>query len=129
MANLFEPSRYIAVEGPIRVGKSTLSQFLASQLHGQLVREAEDNPFLTAFYQGENGAAFQAQMAFLIQRFEQLKPLGESRTSQKIVVTDFIFEKDKLFANLSLSDEELAVYDRYYKMLKERSATNIWKRW
>jgi deoxyadenosine/deoxycytidine kinase len=117
MANLFEPSRYIAVEGPIRVGKSTLSRFLATRLHGQLVHEPEHNPFLSAFYDGEAGAAFQAQLAFLISRYEQLQPLA-TRNTQKIVVTDYIFEKDKLFANLNLSDTELAVYDRYYKLLR-----------
>jgi deoxyadenosine/deoxycytidine kinase len=119
MANLFEAPRYIAVEGPIRVGKSTLSRFLATQLHGQLVQEDEGNPFLSAFYDGDAGAAFQAQFAFLIRRFEQLRPLGETRSAQKIIVTDYIFEKDKLFANLNLSDSELAVYDRYYKLLRK----------
>ena len=123
MANLFEPSRYIAVEGPIRVGKSTLSSFLAEQLHGQLVREPEANPFLSAFYDGEPGAAFQAQFAFLISRFEQLRPLAAARNAQKIVVTDYIFEKDKLFANLNLTDDELAIYDRYYKYLRAELPT------
>jgi deoxyadenosine/deoxycytidine kinase len=69
MANLFEPPRYIAVEGPIRVGKSTLARFIADNLHGQLLLEPEDNPFLDAFYDGRPGAAFQAQFAFLIRRF------------------------------------------------------------
>jgi deoxyadenosine/deoxycytidine kinase len=123
MANLFEPSRYIAVEGPIRVGKSTLSSFLAEQLHGQLIREPEGNPFLSAFYDGDPGAAFQVQFAFLIRRFEQLRPLAATRSAQKIVVTDFIFEKDKLFANLNLSDDELAIYDRYYKYLRAELPT------
>lgn len=119
MANLFEPSRYIAVEGPIRVGKSTLSRYLAEQLHGQLIQEAEENPFLDDFYQARPGAAFQAQFAFLIRRYEQLLPLaGAARNSQKIVVADYIFEKDKIFANLNLSDAELTVYDRYYKLLR-----------
>ncbi len=117
MANFFEPSRYIAVEGPIRVGKSTLSTYLAEQLRGQLVQEPADNPFLPAFYRGETGAAFQAQMAFLLRRYEQLLPLAQ-RNPQKIVITDFLFEKDKLFANLNLNDDELDVYDRYYKMLR-----------
>jgi deoxyadenosine/deoxycytidine kinase len=123
MANLFEPSRYIAVEGPIRVGKSTLASFLATRLHGQLVLEAEQNPFLSAFYDGDAGAAFQAQLAFLINRFEQLRPLAATRNSQKIVVTDYLFEKDKLFANLNLSDTELGVYDRYYKLLRNELPT------
>ncbi len=117
MANLFEPSRYIAVEGPIRVGKSTLANFLAMRLHGQLILEGEQNPFLSAFYDGDPGAAFQAQLTFLVGRYEQLRPLAK-RNSQSIVVTDYIFEKDKLFANLNLSDTELAVYDRYYKLLR-----------
>ena len=63
MANLFEPPRYIAVEGPIRVGKSTLARIIAEKLHGQLLLEPEDNPFLDAFYDGRAGAAFQAQLA------------------------------------------------------------------
>lgn len=123
MANFFEPPRYIAVEGPIRVGKSTLSRFLAEQLHGQLVQESEKNPFLSAFYDGESGAAFQTQLAFLIERYEQLRPLADGRKSQKIVVTDYIFEKDKLFANLNLSDDELDIYDRYYKLLRAELPT------
>jgi deoxyadenosine/deoxycytidine kinase len=123
MSNLFEPPRYIAIEGPIRVGKSTLSGYLASQLHGQLVQEPEENPFLSAFYDGEPGAAFQVQLAFLIRRFEQLRPLATARNAQKIVVTDYIFEKDKLFANLNLSDDELGIYDRYYKLLRAELPT------
>ena len=123
MANFFEPSRYIAVEGPIRVGKSTLARYLAQQLHGQLIQEPEDNPFLPAFYRDEPGAGFQAQMSFLISRFEQLHPLADARKSQKIVITDYIFEKDKLFANLNLNDDELAVYDRYYKLLRAQVPT------
>src|SRR4029077_21206235 len=70
MANLFELPRYIAVEGPIRVGKSTLARVLAERLNAQRVMEAEDNAFLHAFYEGERGAGFQAQFAFLIRRFE-----------------------------------------------------------
>ena len=123
MANFFEPPRYIAVEGPIRVGKSTLSRYLAEQLNGQLVHEPEDNPFLGAFYEGESGAAFQTQFSFLIQRYEQLRQLEVGATSRKIVVVDYIFEKDKLFANLNLSDAELNVYDRYYKMFRSQLPT------
>ncbi|HYE25977.1 MAG TPA: deoxynucleoside kinase [Clostridia bacterium] len=123
MANFFEPPRYIAIEGPIRVGKSTLARVIAEQLHGQLIHEPEENAFLRAFYDGEPGAAFQTQFAFLIRRYEQLKALDVSPTSQKIVVADYIFEKDKIFANLNLSDPELAVYDRYYKMFRAEVPT------
>ena len=75
MANLFELPRYIAVEGPIRVGKSTLARVLAERLNAQRVMEGEDNPFLGSFYEGERGAAFQAQLSLLIRRFEQLQAL------------------------------------------------------
>jgi deoxyadenosine/deoxycytidine kinase len=119
MANFFEPPRYIAVEGPIRVGKSTLARIIAEQLHGQLVHEPEDNTFLDAFYDGEAGAAFQAQFAFLIRRYEQLKQLDQEGNSRKVVVADYIFEKDKIFANLNLTDAELTVYDRYYRNFRQ----------
>lgn len=120
MANLFELPRYIAVEGPIRVGKSTLARILAERLNAQRVTESEDNPFLRAFYEGERGAAFQAQFAFLIRRFEQLRALDLSPHSHKTIVTDFIFEKDKLFACLNLTDHELEIYNRYYNCFHEQ---------
>ena len=75
MANLFESPRYIAVEGPIRVGKSTLARILAERLNAQRVMEPDANPFLDSFYEGERGAAFQAQFTFLVRRFEQLRAL------------------------------------------------------
>src|SRR5205807_2878934 len=96
MAKLFDPPRYIALEGPIRVGKSTLAGIIADRLHAQRISEPEDNPFLKPFYDGEPGAAFQAQFAFLMARFEQLRAL--EKHPQKAVVCDYIFEKDKLFA-------------------------------
>src|SRR5437764_3267151 len=107
MANLFESPRYIAVEGPIRVGKSTLARILGERLNAQRVIEPEDNPFLKAFYEGEAGAAFQAQFAFLVRRFEQLRSLDTEARSNRVVVADYIFEKDKLFACLNLNDQEL----------------------
>jgi len=123
MANFFEPPRYIALEGPIRVGKSTLARFIAERLNAQRVAEPEDNPFLAAFYDGEPGAAFQAQFAFLIQRFEQLRALEVGPATRKVVVADYIFEKDKLFANINLSDEELRVYDQYYRYFRSQLPT------
>jgi deoxyadenosine/deoxycytidine kinase len=123
MANLFEQPRYIAVEGPIRVGKSTLARVLAERLSAQRVSDPEDNPFLAAFYNGERGAAFQAQFAFLARRFEQLSALDLGPRSQKVVIADFIFEKDKLFACLNLGDAELDVYNRYYNYFRDQLPT------
>jgi deoxyadenosine/deoxycytidine kinase len=123
MAKLFELPRYIAVEGPIRVGKSTLARILAERLNAQRVMEPDENPFLPSFYRGEPGAAFQAQFSFLIQRFEQLRSLDLGAASQRTVVSDFIFEKDKLFACLNLTDQELDTYNRYYNFFREQLPT------
>jgi deoxyadenosine/deoxycytidine kinase len=123
MANLFDLPRYIAVEGPIRVGKSTLAGVLAERLNAQRVMEPEANAFLPAFYKGERGAAFQAQFAFLVRRFEQLRALDVGARSQKAIVTDFIFEKDKLFACLNLTDLELETYNRYYNFFRDQLPT------
>jgi deoxyguanosine kinase len=119
MAKLFELPRYIAIEGPIRVGKSTLSSILAERLSAQRVRDPEENSFLGAFYEGEPGAAFQAQFTFLVRRFEQLRDLDTGPGSQKLIVSDFIFEKDKIFACLNLNDLELDTYNRYYNYFRE----------
>lgn len=123
MANFFELPRYIAVEGPIRVGKSTLAKIIADRLHAQRVLEPENNPFLSAFYDGERGAAFQAQLSFLIDRYEQLRSLEVGANSRKTIVADYIFEKDKLFACINLTDAELAVYNRYYDQFRQQVPT------
>ncbi len=118
MAKLFDLPRYIAVEGPIRVGKSTLSSILAERLNSQRVTDPEQNSFLRSFYEGEPGAAFQAQFTFLVRRFEQLRDL-DLAASHKVVISDFIFEKDKIFAYLNLNDQELDTYNRYYNYFRD----------
>ncbi len=123
MAKLFDLPRYIAVEGPIRVGKSTLATILADRLNAQRVTDPEQTSLLRAFYDGEPGAAFQAQFAFMIRRFEQLQALDLGARSQKVVISDFIFEKDKLFACLNLNDQELETYNRYYNYFREQLPT------
>jgi deoxyguanosine kinase len=123
MAKLFESPRYIAIEGPIRVGKSTLAKVIADRLHAQLIWEPDSNPFLAPFYDGERGAAFQTQFSFLIRRFEQLSTLDVGPDSRKVIVTDYIFEKDKLFACLNLNDTELEVYNRFYDHFREQIPT------
>ena len=123
MANFFEPPRYIAVEGPIRVGKSTLCRVIAETLHAQRISEPENNAFLRGFYNGDAGAAFQAQFAFLIARYEQLASLDLRGNPNKTYVADYIFEKDKLFACLNLSDAELEVYNRYFDLFRQNVPT------
>jgi deoxyguanosine kinase len=120
MANLFAQPRFIAVEGPIRAGKSTLAQMLAETLHARRIAEPEDNPFLDRFYQGQAGMAFATQMWFLMQRCEQMQEMGELEVP---VVADYLFEKDKIFAYINLNDTELALYNRYYQLFRSNIPT------
>jgi deoxyguanosine kinase len=122
MANLFETPRFIAVDGPIRVGKSTLAGILAETLHARRVVEPEHNPFLDRFYEGQTGIGFQAQLWFLLERYEQMKREKQEGFATP-VVADYLFEKDKLFAYINLSDAELSLYNRYYQMFREEVPT------
>ncbi|MGO8734935.1 MAG: deoxynucleoside kinase [Terriglobia bacterium] len=117
----YDLPHFIAVEGPIRVGKTTLANILAERLHAVRVHDAEDNPFLEAFYQERPGAGFQAQLYFLMKRYTQLRDLDLAPNPKRVVVSDYIFEKDKIFAYLNLNDTELQVYDQYYKILAEQA--------
>lgn len=110
---------YIAVDGPLLVGKTLLARTLADRMHGRTVLDADDNPHLEAFQQGRPGAAFRAQMHFLYHRFRGLEEasIPEARMP---VVTDYLIEKDKIYAYLNLSDDELEVYETFYSFLKER---------
>ena len=104
------------VEGPIRVGKSTLTQVLADRMHARRVFDCDDNPFLAKFYKEERGAAFAAQMYFLWERQRLLREASIPDASGA-VVSDFLFEKDKVFAYLNLDNEELKLYERFYEPL------------
>jgi deoxyadenosine/deoxycytidine kinase len=110
----FKPPRYIVVEGPIRVGKSTLTQTLADRMHARRIFDCEDNPFLASFYKEQRGSAFSAQMYFLWERQRRLREAAIGDTPGA-VVADFLFEKDKVFAYLNLDNEELKLYERYYE--------------
>src|SRR5580658_8645304 len=114
-APAFEPPRSIAIEGPIRVGKSTLAHVLADRLHARRIFDPEDNPFLADFYKEKPGSAFRAQMYFLMERRRRLQEALQGDAAAPLV-SDFLFEKDKIFAYINLDNEELKLYDRYFEM-------------
>jgi deoxyadenosine/deoxycytidine kinase len=112
----FRTPRYIAIEGPIRVGKSTLARVLAEQLHARRIFDCEDNPFLADFYDEKPGAAFRAQMHFLYERHRRLaEVLPDDKAAP--ILSDFLFEKDKIFAYINLDNEELRLYEKYFDTL------------
>ena len=108
--------RFIVIEGPLRVGKSTLAKILAERLHARRIYDCEDNPFLGDFYKGKAGAAFRTQMYFLMDRQKRIRE-ALALEAPGPVLADFLLEKDRIFANLNLDDEELKLYDRYYESL------------
>lgn len=112
---------YISVEGPIGVGKTSLVKLLAKRMgDAVLVLEDADNPFLPDFYKDAAGSAFRTQLYFLLSRYEQLRGLSQRELFLNRVVSDFSFEKDKIFAYLTLSNSDLLVYEKLYEMLSQR---------
>lgn len=111
--------RYIAIEGPIGVGKSSLAERIAARLDATAVLEESDNPFLDDFYAGRAGAALQAQLFFLLNRHRQLVSLQQRTLFSQGTVCDYLFDKDKIFAYLNLDDNELFIYQRLYDLLSK----------
>jgi deoxyadenosine/deoxycytidine kinase len=109
---------YIAVEGPIGVGKTSFCELLASHLNAQKIMEDLNNPFLKDFYKETPGSAFQLQLFFLLMRYQQQQKLQQADLFQETRVCDYIFQKDKIFAYLNLSDNELLIYERLYSLLE-----------
>lgn len=114
--------RYIAIEGPLRVGKSTLARILADRLHARLIEDRTDNPYLGQFYAEEPGAAFRAQMHFLLTRYLQLRDLALAH-DPRVLVCDYLFEKDRVFASLNLGADELKIYEQYFELFRPQIAT------
>ncbi|NOX17302.1 MAG: deoxynucleoside kinase [Chlorobi bacterium] len=109
---------YIAIEGVIGAGKTSLAKRLAERLKANFVfEEFEKNPFLESFYNDRKRYAFQTQMFFLINRYEQQKTLNQRDLFNDFIVSDYIFEKDKIFAYLNLEDEELKLYESIFPLL------------
>lgn len=117
-ASALQRFRHIAIEGPIGVGKSTLARRLAAHLGAELLLEqAHENPFLDRFYEDMPGYAFQTQLAFLFQRVKQMQAAVQPGMFASAVISDFLFEKDAIFARLNLSDDEFRLYTQMYEQV------------
>lgn len=116
--------RYIVVEGPIGVGKTSLVDLLSERLGARkLLEVAEDNPFLPNFYKEPKRFAFQTQLWFLLNRFRQQQELAQFDLFRQTLVADYLFAKDKIFAYLTLEDHELSLYERVHGMLQVQVPT------
>jgi deoxyguanosine kinase len=114
--------KYIAIEGPIGVGKTSLARRLASRLDATTVLEETDNPFLADFYAGRAGAALQTQLFYLLNRHRQQTSLRQGNLFAQSTVSDYLFDRDKIFAYLNLDDNELFIYQRLYDLLAKEVA-------
>jgi deoxyguanosine kinase len=111
---------YIAIEGPIGVGKTSLVERLAERLDATTVlEEVGQNPFLQPFYDGKPGASFQVEVFYLLSRYRQQQELLQRNLFVQHTISDYVFEKSKLFAFLNLEDAELAIYEKLYGLLSE----------
>src|SRR5262245_818041 len=111
------PFQYIAIEGPIGVGKTALAERLAARLDATTILEDTDNPFLADFYNARPGSALQAQLFYLLNRHRQQIALRQGDLFSQATVSDYLFDKDKIFAYLNLDDNELFIYQRLYDLL------------
>ncbi len=113
-------NQYIVIEGLIGVGKTSLCRLLQRELGARLVLEpAEDNPFLASFYSDPERFAFPAQMFYLSSRYQQQVDLRQQNLFSSLVISDYLFEKDRIFAELTLNGQELALYNRFASLLGE----------
>ena len=113
--------RYLAVEGPIGVGKTSLATMLADKLGGEpLLERTDDNPFLERFYQDRKRYAFQTQMFFLLTRYQQQKDLSQLDLFQRTIISDYLFDRDRIFAHITLDKDELRLYKAVYSLLEGR---------
>ena len=115
---------YIAIEGPIGVGKTSLAKLLSKRLSAKLILEKfEDNPFLAEFYDDPTRFAFQTQLFFLLQRYQQQQDIRQVDMFHNLLISDYMFIKDRLFASLNLDDKEMNLYDSIANMM-ERNVIN-----
>ena len=109
---------YLAVDGPIGVGKTTLVEMLTRRFEGVKILEDVDNPFLGDFYQDRPGAAFQTELYFLLSRYKQQQDIAQRGLFDRVLVSDYTFWKNRIFAYLNLTDDELMLFDKLYALLE-----------
>jgi deoxyadenosine/deoxycytidine kinase len=113
--------RYIVVEGPIGVGKTSLVQKLGEEFASRVILEkVADNPFLPKFYTNPSGFAFQTQMFFLLSRYQQQRELAQQELFSQSIICDYLFAKDRIFASVNLDEDELMLYQQIYTLLDQR---------
>ena len=116
------PFRHIAIEGIMKSGKTQLANILAEKIGGKVIFDRLENPYIKDFYDELEGAAFLAQLVFLVNRYHQQSRLLQRDLFEERVICDYMFEKDKIYAYQTLTDDELVVYERIYSILSERVA-------
>jgi deoxyadenosine/deoxycytidine kinase len=109
--------RYLTIEGPIGLGKTTLAQRLAARLDATVVLDGKDNPFLADFYAGRSGAAFQAQLFYTLARHRQQVQLRQGDLFNQTTICDYLFERDRIYAFMNLDDNELFIYQRLFELV------------
>jgi deoxyguanosine kinase len=118
MSTLTQPSLFVAIEGCIGVGKTTLTKALAARFHGhEMLEVVEENPFLAEFYKDQELLAFKTQIFFLLSRYKQQQALAQTNLFEKSIVSDYFIAKDRIFAELTLKDSEFQLYDQLYQAL------------
>jgi len=116
--------QYIVIEGPIGVGKTSLTRLLAKEFNARLILEKpEENPFLSQFYRDRKKYAFQTQIFFLLNRFQQQREIAQFDLFNQITLSDYLFAKDRIFSSMNLDDHELALYDQIYSLLNGQIPT------
>ncbi len=109
--------RYLAIEGPIGLGKTALAERLGARLDATVVLDEHENPFLESFYAGRNGAAFQTQLFYTLARHRQQMRLRQGNLFTQTTICDYLFERDRIYAFMNLDDNELFIYQRLFELL------------
>lgn len=115
-------AKHIAIEGVLKSGKTRLTKMFAEKIGGNVVVDRVDNPYLKDFYDEKEGVAFLAQLVFLVNRYHQQIRLAQRDLFEERVICDYLFEKDKIYAYQTLTDDELIVYEKIFSILFERTA-------